>query len=76
MVTRVTETEFELDDGRVYQHPFELNNAAINLKNLAAKLPRVPRKVTPVESDIRPTAASLATSLKQEPSTDSHSRFW
>lgn len=24
MVTRVTRTEFELDDGRVYQHPFEL----------------------------------------------------
>lgn len=25
MVTRVTKTEFELDDGRVYQHPFELD---------------------------------------------------
>lgn len=51
-------------------------NAAINLKNLAAKLPRVPRKVTPVESDIRPTAVSLAASLKQEPSAESHGRFW
>jgi len=51
-------------------------NAAINLKNLAAKLPRVPRKVTPAESDIRPTAVSLAASLKQEPSAESHGRFW
>ena len=51
-------------------------NAAINLKNLAAKLPRVPRKVTPVESDIRPIAVSLAASLKQEPSTESYGRFW
>ena len=25
MVTRVTKTEFELDDGRVYQHPLELD---------------------------------------------------
>ncbi len=25
MVTRVTRTEFELNDGRVYQHPFELD---------------------------------------------------
>jgi len=25
MVTRVTKTEFELDDGRIYQHPFELD---------------------------------------------------
>ena len=51
-------------------------NAAINLKNLAAKLPRVPRKVTPAESDIRPTAVSLAASLKQEPSAESYGRFW
>ena len=43
---------------------------------VASKLPRVPRKVTPVESDIRPIAVSLAASLKQEPSTESHSRFW
>ena len=46
------------------------------IKNLAAKLPRVPRKVTPVESDIRPTAVSLAASLKQEPSAESYGRFW
>jgi hypothetical protein len=25
MVTRVTKTDFELDDGRVYQYPFELD---------------------------------------------------
>ncbi len=25
MVIRVTKTEFELDDGRIYQHPFELD---------------------------------------------------
>jgi hypothetical protein len=25
MGTRVTKTEFELDDGRIYQHPFELD---------------------------------------------------
>ena len=25
MVTRVTKIEFELDDGRIYQHPFELD---------------------------------------------------
>ena len=31
---------------------------------------------TPVESDIRPTAVSLAASLKQEPSAESHGRFW
>jgi hypothetical protein len=30
----------------------------------------------PVESDIRPTAVSLAASLKQEPSAESHGRFW
>ena len=51
-------------------------NAAINLKNLTSKLPGVPRKVTPVESDVRPIAVSLAASLKQEPSTESHGRFW
>lgn len=43
---------------------------------LVSKLPGVPRKVTPAESDIRPTAVSLAASLKQEPSTESHGRFW
>ena len=26
MVVRVTRTEFELDDGRVYQHPVVLDN--------------------------------------------------
>lgn len=31
---------------------------------------------TPVESDIRPTAVSLAASLKQEPSAESYGRFW
>lgn len=51
-------------------------NAAINLKNLTSKLPGVPRKVTPVESDVRPTAVSSAASLKQELSTKSHGRFW
>jgi hypothetical protein len=30
MVTRVTKTEFELDDGRVYQHPFELDEVPTN----------------------------------------------
>ncbi len=25
MVIRVPKTEFELDDGRIYQHPFELD---------------------------------------------------
>ena len=32
-------------------------------------------EVTPVESDVRPTAVSLAASTKQEPIMDSHSRF-
>jgi len=31
---------------------------------------------TPVESDVRPIAVSLAASLKQEPSTESYGRFW
>ena len=30
MVTRVTKTEFELDDGQVYQHPFELDEVPTN----------------------------------------------
>jgi len=30
MVTRVTKTEFELDDGRVYQHQFELVEVPTN----------------------------------------------
>ena len=30
MVTRVTKTEFELDDGRVYQHQFELDEVPTN----------------------------------------------
>ena len=30
MVTRVTKTEFELDDGRGYQHPFELDEVPTN----------------------------------------------
>lgn len=28
--TRVTKTEFKLDDGRVYQHPFELDEVPTN----------------------------------------------
>lgn len=39
-------------------------NAAINLRNLALKLPLVQREDTPVESDIRPTAVSLAASFE------------
>ncbi len=31
---------------------------------------------TPVESVVRPTVVSLAASSKQEPSTESHGRFW
>ena len=30
MVTRVTKTEFELDDGRVHQHQFELDEVPTN----------------------------------------------
>lgn len=26
MIIRVTKTEFELDDGRIFQHPVELND--------------------------------------------------
>jgi len=50
-------------------------NAAINLRNLASKLPRVPREVTSAESDIRPIAVSSAASLKQKPSMESQLRF-
>lgn len=50
-------------------------NAAMNLKNLALKLPGVPRKVTPVESDVSPIVVSLAASKKQEPSVESYGRF-
>lgn len=53
-------------------------NAALNLKDLA--VPSVRREQaerrTPVESDVRPTAISLAASVKQEPSTESLGRFW
>jgi len=55
-------------------------NAAINLKNLAV------RRVTPEQACnkqanacgevVRPTAVSLAASLKQEPSAESYGRFW
>jgi transposase len=69
----VSDREWTCDCGAIHDRDL---NAAINLKNLATKLPRVPRKVTPVESDIRPTAVSLAASLKQEPSAESHGRFW
>ena len=70
---KLSDREWTCDCGAIHDRDL---NAAINLKNLATKLPRVPRKVTPVESDIRPTAVSLAASLKQEPSAESHGRFW
>ena len=70
---KLSDREWTCDCGAVLDRDM---NAAINLKNLVSKLPGVPRKVTPAESDIRPTAVSLAASLKQEPSTESHGRFW
>ena len=70
---KLSDRQWTCDCGAIHDRDL---NAAINLKNLAAKLPRVPRKVTPVESDIRPTAVSLAASLKQEPSAESYGRFW
>lgn len=69
---RLSDREWTCDCGAVHDRDL---NAAINLKNLVAKLPGVSRKVTPVESDIRPAAISLAASLKQEPSMKSHGRF-
>ena len=70
---KLSDREWTCDCGAIHDRDL---NAAINLKNLASKLPAVRRKVTPVESDIRPIAVSLATSLKQEPSTESLGRFW
>jgi len=69
---RLSDREWTCDCGAVLDRDL---NAAINLKNLALKLPLVRREVTPVESDVRPTAVSLAASLKQEPSIESRGRF-
>lgn len=61
---KLSDREWTCDCGAVLDRDL---NAAINLKNLALNLPRVPRKDTPAESDIRPIAVLLAASWKQEP---------
>jgi len=45
-----------------------LENGEINLKNLASKLPGVLSESHACGEVVRPTAVSLAASLKQEPS--------
>jgi len=74
---KLSDREWTCDCGAVHDRDL---NAAINLKNLAVR--GVPPKQTCVEQVnacgevVRPTAVSLAASLKQEPSTESHGRFW
>lgn len=50
-------------------------NAAINLRNLAM-CTASSAGTDACGEDVRPTVVSLAASSKQEPSTESHSRFW
>jgi putative transposase len=74
---KLSEREWICDCGAVLDRDL---NAAINLKNLAV------RRVTPEQACneqanacgevVRPTAVSLAVSLRQEPSTESRGRFW
>lgn len=69
---KLSDREWVCDCGSVLDRDM---NAAINLRNLALKLPLVQREVTPAESDIRPTVVSLAASLKKEQSIESQARF-
>lgn len=69
---KLSDREWTCDCGAVLDRDL---NAAINLKNLVSNLPAVRRKVTPAESDVRPTVLPLADSEKQEPSVESCSRF-
>lgn len=72
---KLSDREWTCDCGMVLDRDL---NAAINLKNLAVRAvrPKQAERQTPAESDIRPIVVSLAASLKQEPSTESHGRFW
>lgn len=72
---KLSDREWTCDCGMVLDRDL---NAAINLKNLAVRAvrPEQAERQTPAESDIRPIVVSLAASLKQEPSPESHGRFW